>query len=238
MPFPETKITAWTVVAVNRQTFIVAARETTVYRIDANQADMMSPEFVSVAGMNSAINFMAVSLNGLHIALLTESGILWLGSSDFATKYCEHSLGLRRKPKQMVWCGSKAVAVSWDNTLVLVNRDGESISFTMDSQFALVPEIDCVRVVGNNTHEIIQKVPKETNSVLGIGSVTPGSVLFLASNEYSKGSHRADEYIRTIRSMNEAVEECISAAGHEFYPPTQKLLLKVCFPTREYREYQ
>lgn len=229
VPFPETKITAWAVVAANRQTHIVAARDNSVYRVDANQAELVCPEFVSVAGINSPISVIAVSLNGLHIALLTESGILWLGSSDFSTKYCEHTLGLRTRPKQMVWCGSKAVVVSWDTTLVLVNRIGESISFTMDSQFSLIPEIDCVRVVGNNVHEIIQKVPRETNSVLGIGSVTPGSVLFLASNEYSKGSHKADEYIRTIRNMNEAVEECISAAGHEFYPPTQKLLLKVCY---------
>lgn len=227
VPFSDIKISSWAVVAANRQTFIVAARETSVYRIDASQAEQVYPEFVSVAGMNSPISFMAVSLNGLHIALLTESGILYMGKSDFSTKYCEHTLGLRTRPKQMVWCGSKAVVISWDTTLVLVNRDGESISFTMDSQFSLVPEIDCVRVVGNAVHEIIQKVPRETNSVLGIGSVTPGSVLFLASNEYSKGSHKADEYIRTIRSMNEAVEECITAAGHEFYPPTQKLLLKV-----------
>ncbi|ODM96537.1 Vacuolar protein sorting-associated protein 16 [Orchesella cincta] len=237
VPFSEIKITSWTVVAANRLTNIVAARETSVYRVDATQAEQVFPEFVSVAGMNSAISFMAASLNGVHIALLTESGILWMGSSDFSKKYCEHTLGLRTKPKQMVWCGSKAVVISWDTTLVLVNLAGESISFSMDSQFALIPEIDCVRVVGNTTHEIIQKVPRETNSVFGIGSVEPGSVLFLASNEYAKGSHKADEYIRTISNMNKAVEECISAAGHEFYPPTQKLLLKAaqfgkCFLTK------
>ncbi len=97
----------------------------------------------------------------------------------------------------------------------------------MDSQFALVPEIDCVRVVGNYTHEIIQKVPKESNQIFGIGSVAPGSVLLEASKKFNEGSHKADEYIRMISDIKTAVEQCITAAGHEFYPPTQKMLLKV-----------
>jgi len=97
----------------------------------------------------------------------------------------------------------------------------------MDSQFALVPEIDCVRIVGNFTHEIVQKVPEETNQIFGIGSVAPGSVLLEASKKYEEKSHKADEYIRMISDIKTAVEQCITAAGHEFYPPTQKLLLKV-----------
>lgn len=97
----------------------------------------------------------------------------------------------------------------------------------MDSQFALVPEIDCVRVVGNYTHEIIQRVPKESNDIFGIGSVAPGSVLLEASKKFNEGSHKADEYIRMISDVRTAVEQCITAAGHEFYPPTQKMLLKV-----------
>lgn len=97
----------------------------------------------------------------------------------------------------------------------------------MDSVFALVPELDCVRLVGNWVHEIIQKVPKESREIFGIGSVAPGSVLLEASKKFGEGSHKADEYIRLISDIKTAVEQCITAAGHEFYPPTQKMLLKV-----------
>ena len=38
----------------------------------------------------------------------------------------------------------------------------------------------------------------------------------------------ADEYMRSIkRSLNDAVDSCIEAAGHEVAPATQRSLLKV-----------
>lgn len=119
------------------------------------------------------------------------------------------------------------MVISWDTSLLLVSLAGATITFTMDSVFALVPEIDCVRVVGNYSHEIVQKVPKDSIEIFGIGSVAPGSVLLEASKKFSEGSHKADEYIRMITDVKTAVEQCVTAAGHEFYPPTQKMLLKV-----------
>jgi hypothetical protein len=220
-------ITAWAVVSTAKQTQILAAKGGSVYLIDSSESINVFPEFTSIAGSNSSITSIAVSLNGLHVALLTDSGVLWMGSADFTKKYCEHTAGLRTRPRQMVWCGSKALVISWDTSLLLVSLNGNTLTFTMDSQFALVPEIDCVRIVGNFTHEIIQKVPEETNQIFGIGSVAPGSVLLEASKKFEEKSHKADEYIRMISDIKTAVEQCINAAGHEFYPPTQKLLLKV-----------
>lgn len=43
-----------------------------------------------------------------------------------------------------------------------------------------------------------------------------------------KGSHRSDEYLRIVKDkLKLAVEQCIEAAGYEFSPETQKLLMKV-----------
>ena len=43
-----------------------------------------------------------------------------------------------------------------------------------------------------------------------------------------RGSQRADEYIRMIKDkLEEAVNQCVEAAGHEYEPSRQKLLLKV-----------
>ena len=46
---------------------------------------------------------MAVSFNARHVALFTDSGYLWLGSSNLRTKYCETDTNIIHKPKQLVW---------------------------------------------------------------------------------------------------------------------------------------
>lgn len=43
-----------------------------------------------------------------------------------------------------------------------------------------------------------------------------------------KGSHRSDEYLRIVKDrLEEAVQQCTEAAGFEFSPSTQKMLMKV-----------
>lgn len=43
-----------------------------------------------------------------------------------------------------------------------------------------------------------------------------------------RGSQKADEYIRMIKDkLEDAVNQCIEAAGHEFEPTNQKALLRV-----------
>lgn len=43
-----------------------------------------------------------------------------------------------------------------------------------------------------------------------------------------RGSQKADEYIRMIKDkLEDAVNQCIDAAGHEFEPTNQKALLRV-----------
>ena len=46
---------------------------------------------------------MAVSLDNKHIALLTCTGVLWLGSSDMKRKYCEVNTNCTSSPRQIVW---------------------------------------------------------------------------------------------------------------------------------------
>jgi len=97
-------ITAWSVISTKKQpTAIIAAKETSVYLISASQWQEVFPSFSSVAGTKSSITSISVSLDGCNVALLTESGMLWLGSADFSIKYCEFVSGLVAKPKQIVW---------------------------------------------------------------------------------------------------------------------------------------
>lgn len=49
------------------------------------------------------IQVMALSANYRRIALYSEKGVLWIGSSDLATKDLEYSTGSTIQPKQMAW---------------------------------------------------------------------------------------------------------------------------------------
>ena len=96
---------AWSVICANRQTQIIAARDTSLYLIDLNRCTLVTPEFSSSSiGYNPvSVISISVSLNGEHVALYTESGILWLGSADFSTKYCEIPTSINIRPKQIAW---------------------------------------------------------------------------------------------------------------------------------------
>lgn len=174
---------------------------------------------------------MAISFNGRHVAFFTDSGYLWLGSSNLRNKYCEIDTKIIYKPKQLVWCANEAVVLYWetDNNLLVVGKFGQSMSYTFDSSVHLVQEIDCVRIVTNSQHEILQKVPDVVQKIFRINSTEPGSFLLEASKQYQKGSHRANEYICLVKAENgleKAVEQCINAVGYEFDTDVQKMLIR------------
>ncbi|XP_076030223.1 vacuolar protein sorting 16 isoform X2 [Oratosquilla oratoria] len=170
---------------------------------------------------------MAVSVNSRHIALLADTGKLWIGSSDISTKYCEYDTKSQVKPKQLLWCGTGAVALLWDMTLELVSVNGDATSYYLDSASYLVEEVDSIRIISSTTHEILQKVPKVVTDTLGIGSMAPGALLLEASKGFQERSTRANDCLGMIKDMmEEAVTQCLQTAQHEYRPQTQKMLLR------------
>ena len=99
----EESISAWAVLSTKRQTSIVVARGSSLYSVDHSVCSPENLDFTSVPAQNSPIVSISVSMNGQHVAVFTESGVLWMGSSDFQIKYCEYSSGMRSRPKQIVW---------------------------------------------------------------------------------------------------------------------------------------
>ncbi|CAH3134272.1 unnamed protein product [Porites lobata] len=100
-------------------------------------------------------------------------------------------------------------------------------TYQMDSAVHLVQELDGVRIIGNETHELLQRVPAAVEQVFKIGSMEPGAMLFDASKEFEKKSARAEEYIRMIKErLPEAVQQCIHAAAGEHEPAIQRGLLR------------
>lgn len=56
-----------------------------------------------MANKCTSILEMAVSFNARHLAWFTNSGFLWLGSSNLRTKYAEVDTNTTHRPKQLVW---------------------------------------------------------------------------------------------------------------------------------------
>ncbi|KOB51950.1 putative vacuolar protein sorting vps16, partial [Operophtera brumata] len=101
--------------------------------------------------------------------------------------------------------------------MCLYGTKGNSTSFPYDGPFHLVQEMDCVRVVSELSHELVQKVPFVVEKIFRINSAAAGSFLLEASKQYQKRSHRADEYIRMVRpDLPTAVQDCLEAATFEF----------------------
>ncbi len=68
--------------------------------------------------------------------------------------------------------------------------------------------------------------------IFRIGSTAGGALLYGAVGYFEKGSPRADEIMRALRSEGPqhlalAVDSCIAAASYEFSTVLQRRLLKV-----------
>lgn len=91
----------------------------------------------------------------------------------------------------------------------------------------LTPDYDGIRILTNEVCEFLQKVPDVTEEVFRLGSTSPASVLLDAVDLLEKKSPKADDNIQLIRAnLDEAVDTCVRAAGHEYSIPWQKQLLK------------
>lgn len=90
--------------------------------------------------------------------------------------------------------------------------------------------MDGVRILTNNFHEIIQKVPSYVNNIFAINSQESSSFLFEAHKKFTEKSHQSDEYLCLIKdNLEMAVEECIDAAAYEFDSETQKSLMRAAY---------
>ncbi|KAG0719367.1 Vacuolar protein sorting-associated protein 16 [Chionoecetes opilio] len=72
-------------------------------------------------------------------------------------------------------------------------------------------------------------VPQVVVDTLGIGSMAPGALLLEASKGFQAGerSTQTNDCLAMIKeSMEEAVNQCLQAAQHQYQPQAQKMLLR------------
>ncbi len=74
---------------------------------------------------------MAPSPNGKSLALLTETGMLWVVATDFQRNLAEFDtnsvVGAEGSVKQVEWCGNDAILVTWEALVLLVGPFGDTL---------------------------------------------------------------------------------------------------------------
>ena len=235
VPGLQTPPSSWTIINLDRQSRALVAKGNELYLIDhGGQFQIQSPQ--SSMEINEYI-MMSVSYNNKYLAMFTDTGVLWIGSSDLQKCYCEFNTNSQQRPQQLAWCGSGAVVAMWDSLMLVVGPEKDWIKYQFDSPVHLKQEEDGLGIVGNYQHEFLHRVPDVTEKIFKIGSMEPGAMLYEANREFMKGSQKADDYIRMIKDkLDIAVDQCIQAAGHEIEPSKQKQLLRAasfgkCFLT-------
>ncbi|XP_013393973.1 vacuolar protein sorting-associated protein 16 homolog [Lingula anatina] len=228
---------SWAIINQDRQTRALVAKENELFLLDHGGQYQQQTVDVSIP-VESFIE-MSVSFNNKYLALFTNTGLLWIGSADLQKVYCEFNTKSAVRPTQLCWCGTGSIVSYWAelNLLLMVGPSKDWVKYSYDTPVTLVQEIDGLRIIGNDTHEFLQRVPPVVEEIFKIGSMAPGAMLYEASREFGKGSQRADEYIRMIKDkLDLAVEQCIEGAGYEYEPKSQKALLRAasfgkCFLT-------
>jgi vacuolar protein sorting-associated protein 16 len=226
--------TSWCVVIEERKTACLIVRDQDVFKVKQDES-ICTALGISFKNDFKAIRHSSVSFNGRHIAFCTNTGIIWMGTSDLKTKYCEFDTHRTEMPKQIEWCAdpenpleADALVVVYPSILLIIGINGDSNIFTYDSStINLIAEMDGVRVISNDSHELVQKVPKCVGNIFGISISEPSSFLFESHRKYCERSHQSDEYLCLILDkIDIAVSECISASGYEYDRDTQKSLIR------------
>ncbi|EDV90801.1 vacuolar protein sorting-associated protein 16 homolog [Drosophila grimshawi] len=236
IPNSNANCSCWEIVTEGRNSYCLLGRERevikllhgqTVGTVTANLFEKPHDRIIKIS----------VSYNHQHLALYTNTGLLWLGSVDMRKKYCEFDTGRKDLPLQIEWimnthnADADAVVISYPSYLLIVNRNADRSEFSYeDSVMFLVGEMDGVRIITQSSHEMIQRLPKCVENIFAVNSQEPASYLFEAQKKFVEQSYKADEYLSMCRTNIElAVNECIEAASYEFCPVTQKKLMRTAY---------
>lgn len=224
---------AWCFIAASNHA-ILAAQDNQLFHINKDRClqttiDFKDPDF-------KTIDRMCSSMTGSNVALVTDTQTLWFGKvTEDATMIRKTEYNPKSNYKLMDMCcaGPDGVitVLSDSNTkeyalVMVLGFDNYFCSLSLRQPMRLIQELDGVRIIGNETHELIELVPSPIVNVLRIGSIADGAHLLAAKKEYDRKSYKADECLQLIKDHVQAVKECIDAAAHEYDTSDQKSLLQ------------
>lgn len=94
--------TCWAIINEDRNTYSLVARKHEIFKLNQGY-DVCSVQNVSFENTFDSIIAMSVSFNYRFLALYTNNGIVWMGTSDMEKKYCEFKTNQSERPKQIEW---------------------------------------------------------------------------------------------------------------------------------------
>ena len=221
---PDGEVHSWSLIppayTLSRSVEVLLAIDKTIFVIDATGAEDRGLS-------DGPFRHVSVSPNGRFAALYTEDGKVWVVGSDFQNKYSEYDSKVKTPPARLFWCGNDSVILAWEDEIHMVGPNGAAAKYFYDDQVHVIPDIDGVRLLTNQSCEFLHKVPEASEEVFKVGSTTPPSVLLDSIDLIEQKSPKADENIQRIKhSLPDAVETCIRAAGQEFDHGLQRHLLR------------
>ncbi|KAF2762704.1 vacuolar sorting-associated protein [Pseudovirgaria hyperparasitica] len=221
---PSEPVISWNIISpaysLSRSVEVLLAIGETIHVVDATESEDRMLQ-------NGPFKHLGVSPNGKYIAMYTDDGKVWVVTSDFQNKLSEYDSNTAMSPKDLQWCGNDAVVLSWEDEVHLVGPNGSAIKYFYDDFVHLISDVDGVRLLTSDVCEFLQKVPNASQEVFRLTSDTVPSKLLDAAEHLEKKSPKADDIIQQIRSnLDEAVDICMRAAGHEYSIHWQKALLR------------
>jgi hypothetical protein len=99
--------------------------------VDASVVSVDNLEAVDQRLSRGPFTHMAPSPNGKSLALLTETGMLWVVATDFQRNLTEFDtnsvVGAEGPVRQVEWCGNDAILVTWEALVLLVGPFGDTL---------------------------------------------------------------------------------------------------------------
>ncbi|KAM4626873.1 vacuolar protein sorting-associated protein 16 homolog [Discoglossus pictus] len=101
IPGPKSRPTSWTVLFQDRITSVLLAMGKDLYLLDSTTCTPLTlPGMDPSAG---ACLQMSVSFNYKYLAVFTDTGYIWMGTSSLKDKLCDFASNMRLAPRQMAW---------------------------------------------------------------------------------------------------------------------------------------
>jgi len=216
--------TAWCPLTHDRQNRLLLGRGSELLLLSHNDMTVLDIQIGGGPGIESNITKVCLSPSQSNVAVVTDTGLLWIGT--FTRKLTDYQLDA--EVLHLAWCGEDVVFISLSSGLAnLVHISGVVEVMYGVSPIGITQECDGVRLICSGFHDLIHKVSEPVQEIFKIGSMSPGSILLMASQAFNEKSHKADDYIRMIEArLDQAVSQCISAAGALFQPTHQKQLMR------------
>lgn len=99
--------------------------------VDASVVSVDNLEAVDQRLSRGPFSHMSPSPNGKSLALLTETGMLWVVATDFQRNLAEFDttsvVGAEGPVRQVEWCGNDAILVTWEALVLLVGPFNDTL---------------------------------------------------------------------------------------------------------------